>query len=54
MSALGWLRKRVHDLATLGPLLRLLGVKSKTAVGKGAEVAEELDKILPKESDDKP
>ena len=54
MSAFGWLRKRIHDIATLGPLLRLLGIKSKTAVGKGAEVAEELDKILPKESDAKP
>ena len=48
------LRKLLHGIAVLRPLLRLIGVKDKTTVGKVAEAASEIDKILPKESDAKP
>lgn len=43
-SALGWARRRLLDVATVGPLLKgLLGIRDKTAAGKiidGAQKAE--------------
>lgn len=48
MGLFGWLKKGVRGVASLRPLLRLLGVKDKTVAGKAAEVAEEIDRITTK------
>lgn len=48
-KALGWLRRRLHDVAKIGPaIVSVFGIKPKTAVGKGVEKAKELDDALPK------
>lgn len=49
MSVFGWLRRRVHDIALLRPLVRILGIKRGTVVDKATEAAEVVDKVLPPE-----
>lgn len=44
------LRSIVHALSKLRGILRILGVKDKTAIAKGAQVIEEIDKALPPEA----
>ena len=40
----------VRAVATLAPILKVLGVKPKTVVGKVGEVAEKVDQIVPPEN----
>ncbi len=47
---LGGLWRAIRALATLRPLLRLVGVKDKTTVAKVAEAADKLEPLLPPES----
>jgi len=41
--------RAIRAVATLRPLLRLLGVKDKTTVAKVAEAADKLEPLLPEE-----
>jgi hypothetical protein len=43
----GWLRRRLRDVATLGPaLVEALGIKKKTVVGKGVDIAKKGDAVI--------
>lgn len=40
------LRKTLHKIVLLRPLLKILGIKDGTVIAKGAEVAAVVDKAL--------
>jgi len=43
----GWARRRLRDIARIGPALVVaLGIKKKTVVGKGVDIVTATDAVI--------